>query len=108
MVVDPGVVAADVELEDLRAVRRLGGRLQAGLAHRADDVEDAEFGRRLGARGRSEEHTSALQSLMRISYAVFCLKKNKRHNIPPRRDIDVKSCRTPMRQELHTSHDTTH
>src|SRR3546814_4056486 len=30
---------------------------------------------RLGPMGRSEEHTSALQSLMRISYAVFCLKK---------------------------------
>src|SRR3546814_4085043 len=30
--------------------------------------------------GRSEEHTSELQSLMRISYAVFCLKKNKKHN----------------------------
>src|SRR3546814_9656085 len=29
---------------------------------------------------RSEEHTSELQSLMRISYAVFCLKKKKRHN----------------------------
>src|SRR3546814_5225657 len=28
-------------------------------------------------RGRSEEHTSELQSLMRISYAVFCLKKQK-------------------------------
>src|SRR3546814_16978209 len=28
-----------------------------------------------GSRGRSEEHTSELQSLMRISYAVFCLKK---------------------------------
>src|SRR3546814_2401102 len=28
---------------------------------------------------RSEEHTSELQSLMRISYAVFCLKKNKTH-----------------------------
>src|SRR3546814_9824600 len=28
--------------------------------------------------GRSEEHTSELQSLMRISYAVFCLKKNKK------------------------------
>src|SRR3546814_7602555 len=28
-------------------------------------------------RSRSEEHTSELQSLMRISYAVFCLKKNK-------------------------------
>src|SRR3546814_5489463 len=40
--------------------------------------------RRLGFRGfpgqhlfRSEEHTSELQSLMRISYAVFCLKKKK-------------------------------
>src|SRR3546814_3551324 len=29
------------------------------------------------ARARSEEHTSELQSLMRISYAVFCLKKKK-------------------------------
>src|SRR3546814_10435619 len=28
---------------------------------------------------RSEEHTSALQSLMRISYAVFCLKKKQKH-----------------------------
>src|SRR3546814_3399788 len=37
-------------------------------------------GRRAGAAlavGRSEEHTSELQSLMRISYAVFCLKKKK-------------------------------
>src|SRR3546814_8641282 len=30
--------------------------------------------------GRSEEHTSELQSLMRISYAVFCLKKKKDDN----------------------------
>src|SRR3546814_3315783 len=33
-----------------------------------------------GAR-RSEEHTSELQSLMRISYAVFCLNKNKTTNL---------------------------
>src|SRR3546814_1100221 len=34
---------------------------------------------------RSEEHTSELQSLMRISYAVFCLKQNinNTHNTPP-------------------------
>src|SRR3546814_5773232 len=32
-------------------------------------------------RRRSEEHTSELQSLMRISYAVFCLKKKKNTNI---------------------------
>src|SRR3546814_1008289 len=31
----------------------------------------------LAGKGRSEEHTSELQSLMRISYAVFCLKKKK-------------------------------
>src|SRR3546814_5154748 len=31
----------------------------------------------IGERQRSEEHTSELQSLMRISYAVFCLKKKK-------------------------------
>src|SRR3546814_3957316 len=31
------------------------------------------------AANRSEEHTSELQSLMRISYAVFCLKKKKKH-----------------------------
>src|SRR3546814_8103538 len=30
-----------------------------------------------GTQGRSEEHTSELQSLMRISYAVFCLKKKR-------------------------------
>src|SRR3546814_6661259 len=35
----------------------------------------------IGQRGeRSEEHTSELQSLMRISYAVFCLKKQKSKN----------------------------
>src|SRR3546814_1340993 len=34
-------------------------------------------GRLTGTFGRSEEHTSELQSLMRISYAVFCLKKKK-------------------------------
>src|SRR3546814_9281835 len=36
--------------------------------------------RRAGWWVRSEEHTSELQSLMRISYAVFCLKKKKKHH----------------------------
>src|SRR3546814_6744072 len=39
---------------------------------RCDEVKNG------GYRERSEEHTSELQSLMRISYAVFCLKKKKR------------------------------
>src|SRR3546814_7897124 len=34
--------------------------------------------RSIGSEERSEEHTSELQSLMRISYAVFCLKKKKK------------------------------
>src|SRR3546814_5327983 len=37
--------------------------------------------RRRPLRDRSEEHTSELQSLMRISYAVFCLKKKKNTSI---------------------------
>src|SRR3546814_6477832 len=40
-------------------------------------AEIAAGERRLAGGGRSEEHTSELQSLMRISYAVFCLKKKK-------------------------------
>src|SRR3546814_8209549 len=40
-----------------------------------DWANDGEFDFAFGNGGRSEEHTSELQSLMRISYAVFCLKK---------------------------------
>src|SRR3546814_7247743 len=44
-----------------------------------DPVVEEQFDAGLGGE-RSEEHTSELQSLMRISYAVFCLKKNKNLN----------------------------
>src|SRR3546814_8185390 len=48
--------------------------------------------RKIGkARARSEEHTSELQSLMRISYAVFCLKKKKQtqhQNIQHKADLN--------------------
>src|SRR3546814_3408571 len=55
--------------------RSLG--LQQG---RRIDLDEAEVARRQACEieGRSEEHTSELQSLMRISYAVFCLKKKKK------------------------------
>src|SRR3546814_6428068 len=58
-------------------------RLQAAVYYRVDlprrelRVGVAVVGEALVAAGRSEEHTSELQSLMRISYAVFCLKKKK-------------------------------
>src|SRR3546814_1694260 len=43
------------------------------------------IGKGASQRGRSEEHTSELQSLMRISYAVFCLKKKKEQETKMRR-----------------------
>src|SRR3546814_1810520 len=49
-------------------------RLRVTRFHGRSDSEGP-----MGAVTRSEEHTSELQSLMRISYAVFCLKKKKRN-----------------------------
>src|SRR3546814_13235526 len=47
-------------------------------SHRAIGAERTRlFGQQCHVALRSEEHTSELQSLMRISYAVFCLKKKK-------------------------------
>src|SRR3546814_5313455 len=46
---------------------------------------------RHGFRLRSEEHTSELQSLMRISYAVFCLKKNKHNKLSQRHSSNHKT-----------------
>src|SRR3546814_7816869 len=88
-----GIAAIGAQVLDARAqpqVRlRLLGLLE--LPHRSLDVVQ-QPAQRIGHRrvdgdvaalvvllhGRSEEHTSELQSLMRISYAVFCLKKKKR------------------------------
>src|SRR3546814_4223208 len=53
---------------------REGCRRQAGVAHQALGHRLVQR-RRERQRVRSEEHTSELQSLMRISYAVFCSKK---------------------------------
>src|SRR3546814_3361348 len=79
--------------------RKRAGHRRAGWPHRRSATEDRGDGaagdRRRRAPGdaalrRSEEHTSELQSLMRISYAVFCLKKKrstikkKRREQPPR------------------------
>src|SRR3546814_5493922 len=64
---------------DRDLLRRAQGKLlghqlthdERGIGHEADDERKAD---------RSEEHTSELQSLMRISYAVFCLQKKKTQN----------------------------
>src|SRR3546814_4945889 len=54
------------------------GRGESPASHSEHaEVRALRYGRVQRRRKRSEEHTSELQSLMRISYAVFCLKKQK-------------------------------
>src|SRR3546814_6615866 len=68
-------------LELLRSRSKLFGFFLKRLAL-IQQALDPPLGPRAIAREffRSEEHTSELQSLMRISYAVFCLKKKKKQN----------------------------
>src|SRR3546814_16131673 len=56
---------------------RPGGALRAAAPATRRNREGPPMKVTVAALGRSEEHTSELQSLMRISYAVFCLKKKK-------------------------------
>src|SRR3546814_4554860 len=63
-------------LDEFRQRAVAGAHLLALQVFQTLDLAVAE--QHLGR--RSEEHTSELQSLMRISYAVFCLKKKKQHN----------------------------
>src|SRR3546814_8616980 len=70
--------------------RELGGQvvLERGGEHLLEaDGEHAVGAAERDELARSEEHTSELQSLMRISYAVFCLKKKRRHLITDRMNI---------------------
>src|SRR3546814_6749576 len=68
------------ELKRSVSQRLCACKFAATLARRADEIgvaETADSFRTVLLPARSEEHTSELQSLMRISYAVFCLKKKK-------------------------------
>src|SRR3546814_7043123 len=65
------------------------GQERAHAGHRQGRAGGARHARSSGGpvdgdRPRSEEHTSELQSLMRISYAVFCLKKKKDNTPTPK------------------------
>src|SRR3546814_3084389 len=80
----------DNYVEDARADKypELAGLIRNALAYNRDFIAPTLLRRKPEGvevaalerldRERSEEHTSELQSLMRISYAVFCLKKKKR------------------------------
>src|SRR3546814_2895808 len=69
-----GADGADIDDVGVLGVNGDEAALAGAGVDRVGERDDAPFRR---AR-RSEEHTSELQSLMRISYAVFCLKKKKK------------------------------
>src|SRR3546814_2816273 len=83
------VEAIDIALDE-RARETRARRIERGLENRGDERALRHGGRPVrhrsrpaahrGRAERSEEHTSELQSLMRISYAVFCLKTKKTNN----------------------------
>src|SRR3546814_4668450 len=91
------LAAHDEQMTAGAQMEQYGGWLRAAWYRKGDETEEAAVRRevltvrnsvglfdasplgKIEVKGpdRSEEHTSELQSLMRISYAVFCLKKNK-------------------------------
>src|SRR3546814_2008199 len=100
--VEPDLAGCRQQLQEVCDLRRIAVGLEARLppfgilrvggidpesrrslegkgAHRPEDEEHVDLHTLEGLGVRSEEHTSELQSLMRISSAVFCLKKKKKH-----------------------------
>src|SRR3546814_4546538 len=69
----PDFAARVARIADVRAATSVAG------SPRLEPLPQSGAFERVLTGVRSEEHTSELQSLMRISYAVFCLKKNKKH-----------------------------
>src|SRR3546814_3858384 len=78
--------------------------LRSRLANRVQLTSD---GHRAYLEARSEEHTSELQSLMRISYAVFCLKKKTNQTHRPRNVQLVNRNLNPTTKITITKHLTT-
>src|SRR3546814_5934706 len=91
--------ALDIAAQPIEIVRRLGGQ---HAAHPPD-----RRGRRRQPvprhRPRSEEHTSELQSLMRISYAVFCLKKktSTKNSENPQSDAQKPAANNTINKKHH-------
>src|SRR3546814_10193218 len=85
VMIGPGTThhLVDAPVQSALRMALLDDRRQLGLTgDRENDIADAPrwFIDRGAGDLRSEEHTSELQSLIRISYAVFCLKKNTKYN----------------------------
>src|SRR3546814_7886292 len=78
-----------------------GGPLVLYGPYRRDGVPTAASNEAFDA--RSEEHTSELQSLMRISYAVFCLKKKKTTHYGSKQEHKQHSIQNTLQYQQHTA-----
>src|SRR3546814_6083693 len=77
-----GVAITTLDVMLILALQRFGFRKIEAVIATLLIVVAGSFAYELWlAKPRSEEHTSELQSLMRISYAVFCLKKKKNNSV---------------------------
>src|SRR3546814_9266889 len=98
-------------LENLRDMGATGGLLPKVMAaYNAGPMPVERWNSEVKDNGdpllfRSEEHTSELQSLMRISYAVFCLKKKKNNQYTPLRiRLSHHVTSTPNKSHIHNTH----
>src|SRR3546814_6006382 len=102
--------AEDVDMAVKSLLEMMGGSLANG-----DRIEIRGFGsfslhyrpprtgRNPKTGDRSEEHTSELQSLMRISYAVFCLKKKKKQKDQKNKNLKKSEQRITHRKPITTT-----
>src|SRR3546814_3661674 len=93
---------AEAQAEGIARVDLADGLVVEGLVHVFRQMEEIA---EVGEKDRSEEHTSELQSLMRISYAVFCLKKKNKKKKKKRKRliIQLHIIQTTVQRHLSTT-----
>src|SRR3546814_9973563 len=106
------VCSSDLALYDsvVERINLFAGECHSELSHgnctiSISSIRSSGSRNRLATIARSEEHTSELQSLMRISYAVFCLKKQKTKTYNKRNNINTQQLQKLSR---HTNKNSKH
>src|SRR3546814_7440538 len=89
-----------IAVGECRGRRAVGGQRQCMCLHLLQRRRQ-----KVGAVVRSEEHTSELQSLMRISYAVFCLKKKKKKH---KKNVCIKTLYEKIKAIVEAEYHCTH
>src|SRR3546814_10158101 len=95
----------EAKIDQGREIERLRSESEAQVAEYNSEsrrrAELARIAQEREVRMRSEEHTSELQSLMRIPYSVFCLKKNKQQTKQTQHCTVTRQQYTPVQLTQH-------